>query len=220
MLANSSGLLARVIERWQASLILNMNTGGPTSMTAAQTLWANGRADVVGPWTFRKGETEWGLVLNQAGDLGGTYFGRNLIKVEDPACAPGGIADNTDAMRWNLRGNFSNAGVFTYVCTNDAVADATTNQILLQNAAPGTRGTLGSQTLESFGDWSFDASMSKTFQVDESKSFQVRVDATNVFNHPRPNAPTFNINGNNVIGTITGKDDSSRAFRGQLRFTF
>jgi len=220
LLSNSSGLLARLIERWQASIILNLSTGGPTSLTAAQTLWANGRADVVGPWAFRKGEAQWGLVLNQAGDLGGSYFGNNLIKVEDPACAPGGIADNTDALNWNLRGNFSSAGVFTYVCTNDAVADGRTGQILLQNAAPGTRGTLGSQTVEGLGDWSFDASMSKSFRIAETKSVQVRLDATNVFNHPKPNAPNFNINGNSVLGTITGKDDSVRTFQAQLRFTF
>jgi hypothetical protein len=130
------------------------------------------------------------------------------------------VADNTDALGWNLRGNLSTAGVFTYVCTNDAVADATTGQILLQNAAPGVRGTLGSQTVEGLGDWSFDGSMSKTFQIGEVKSIQVRIDATNVFNHPKPNAPVLDINGANVIGTITGKNDDSRAFRGQLRFTF
>jgi hypothetical protein len=220
LLGNSSGLLARLIERWQTSVILNMNTGGPVSLTGAQTFWANGRPDVVGPWPYRTGDAKWGLVLNAAGDVGGTYFGNNLKKVEDPACAPGGIADRTDAMGYNLRGNFSNAGVFTYVCTNDAIADASTGQILLQNAAPGTRGTLGSQTMEGLGAWSFDASMSKTFRVSETKSFQVRVDATNVFNHPSPSAPSFNINGNNELGIITGKDDSTRQFQGQLRFSF
>jgi hypothetical protein len=219
VLPNSSGWVARLLERWQGSIILNLNTGAPTSMTATQTLWANGRPDVVGPWAFRKGDAQWGLPLNAAGDLGGTYFGTGLTKVEDPACAPGGITDNTDALGWNLRGNSSQAGVFTYVCTNDAVADANGN-IILKNAAPGTRGTLGSQTLEGLGDWSFDGSMSKAFQIGEGRSIQVRVDATNVFNHPRPNAPNFNINGNNVVGTITGKDDSARTFRGQIRLTF
>jgi hypothetical protein len=220
LLANSTGWLARLVERWQASVILNMNTGGPASISATQTLWANGRPNVVGPWEFRKGDTQWGTVLNAAGDLGGKYFGNNLVKVEDPACAPGGITDNTDAMGFNLRGNFSSAGVFSYVCTNDAVADATTGQILLQNAAPGTRGSLGSQTVEGLGDWSFDGSMSKTIRLGESKSLQVRVDATNVFNHPKPNAPTLDINGGNVIGTITGKNDAARTFQGQLRFSF
>jgi len=219
LLSNSSGILARLVERWQASIIMNMSTGGPTSLTAGQTLWANGRPDVVGPWGIRKGDTKWGLPLNAAGDLGGQYFGNGLIKVEDPACAPGGITDNTDALGYNLRGNFSSAGVFSYVCTNDAVADAT-GKILLQNAAPGTRGTLGSQTLEGLGDWSFDASMSKAFRLGESKSVQVRVDATNVFNHAKPNAPNLNINGASVLGTITGKDDSTRTFRGQVRFAF
>jgi hypothetical protein len=220
LLSNSSGWLARLVERWQASVIVNMSTGGPSSFSAIQTLWANGRPDVVGPWNVRKGEVKWGTVLNAAGDLGGRYFGDGYMKVEDPACAPGGIADNTDALGYNLRGNLSATNVFTYVCTNDALADAKTGQILLRNAAPGTRGSLGSQTVEELGDWSFDGTMSKTFQIGEVKSLQVRVDAINVFNHPKPNDPTLDINGNNLIGTITGKDESARTFRGQVRFTF
>ena len=36
------------------------------------------------------------------------------------------------------------------------------------------------QNLQTRGVWNFDASMSKTFRIAESKSVQIRMDATNV----------------------------------------
>src|SRR5205807_8127734 len=72
-------------------------------------------------------------------------------------------------------------------CTLQAVAGAKTGQILLKNPKPGTRGTLGRNTLELPGQWNFDAAMSRTVRITETKTLQVRFDATNVFNHPVPN---------------------------------
>ena len=96
------------------------------------------------------------------------------------------------------------------MCTNDAVADAKTGQILLQNAAPGKRGTLGTNTLQAPGVWNFDASMSKTFRVSESKSAQIRMDASNVLNHPTPLAPTLDINSETPFGYMTDGKSGSR----------
>jgi hypothetical protein len=225
LLANTSGWVARLIERWQASFIFNGYTGRPVSVTAGQTLWGGSNPDIVGPFPVRGGSTEWGTIVTNAstGYLGGTYFGSPspFIKVPDPACAPGGLTDRTDAMGFNLRGNLSaTTGNFTQVCTNDALADAKTGQILLQNARPGTRGTLAANTLQTRGVWSFDASMSKTFRISESKSAQIRVDASNVLNHPTPPDPTLNINSGTAFGNMEGDKSGNRSFRGSLRLTF
>jgi hypothetical protein len=40
--------------------IFNMNTGQPASIAAGNMLYANGVADVVGPFSLRKGSVHWG----------------------------------------------------------------------------------------------------------------------------------------------------------------
>jgi hypothetical protein len=115
LLANSSGWVARLAERWQASFIFNGYTGRPASVTGAQSLWSGSNPDVVGPFPVRGGSTEWGtIVTNAIGNTGGTYFGSPspFVKVPDPACAPGGLTDVTDAMGFNLRGNPTTTGGF------------------------------------------------------------------------------------------------------------
>jgi len=67
--------------------------------------------------------------------------------------------------------------------------------------------------------WTFDANMSKTFQLTESKTLQVRFDARNVLNHPQPAIGGLTINNNDTLGSITSKS-GSRTFQGQLRLAF
>jgi hypothetical protein len=63
--------------------------------------------------------------------------------------------------------------------------------------------------------------MSKTFNITESKQLQVRVDTTNVLNHPQPGAVNFDSSSAN-FGLITGATGKTgtRSFQGSLRFTF
>jgi hypothetical protein len=135
------------------------------------------------------------------GDYGNYFAGQSFEKVSDPQCA---------AVATDLRA----------YCSIQAVRDSRTGQILLQNPQPGTRGTLGRQTMELPGSWSFDAALSKSVRISEAKSLQFRLDATNVFNHPVPNSPDFNLNSTNTFGFIKDKGDQRRQFKGQLRFTF
>jgi hypothetical protein len=58
---------------------------------------------------------------------------------------------------------------------------------------------------------------SKSFRITESKSVQVRLDATNVLNHPVPNQPTL---GASALGAISGKGDQTRQLQGQVRVSF
>src|SRR5262249_14655085 len=151
-------------------------------------LYAGSVPDIVGPFPVKDfGKVKWD------GDFG-NFFGDRFGKVSDPQCAL--VADTLKSL-----------------CTLQAVTDAKTGQILLQNPKPGTRGTLGRQTLELPGQWSFDASMSKTVRILEGKSLQVKLDAQNIFNHPVPylsaTSVGLNINSSNAFGFIQDKGNST-----------
>lgn len=111
------------------------------------------------------------------------------------------------------------AGSVTTFCTLLAVQDSS-GKIVLQNPQPGSRGNIGRQTIENPGTWDFDANVRKTFQFGETKSLQIRIDATNILNHPLPSNPSFNLNATNAFGYIADKTDAHRQFQAQLRFGF
>ena len=83
--------------------------------------------------------------------------------------------------------------------------------------------------------WNLDANLSKTFQLTESKSLQLRIDCTNVLNHPWPQDPiglgttgqvtgTVSNFGANNFGQILGKGGTNngfpRQFQAKVRFSF
>ena len=107
-------------------------------------------------------------------------------------------------------------------CTLSALAvknaDGTAGPIVLQNPKPGTRGSLGRGVLELPGTYRLDPSLSKNFRISESKSVQIRVDATNVLNHPDSLSPTLTLS--DSFGDITGRGNQVRNFQGQFRFNF
>jgi hypothetical protein len=125
--------------------------------------------------------------------------------------------------------NVTSAQNLRVLCTLNAVADAKTGQVLLENPLPGKRGNLSQRTVEGPGRWRFDANVSKTLKVSETKSLQFRLDATDVLNHPEPNVTAttasnliMDINSPN-FGLITGVNAKStlhRQFQAQLRFNF
>jgi len=192
---NTAGWIARAIEGWQTSFIFNANTGVPTSIGAGNMLYDNGVPDVVGDFPVKSfGSVEWN------GDSG-NQFGNRFGQVADPQCT---------AIATEIRP----------YCTLQAITDAGTNAILLQNPQPGRRGTLGQKTMELPGAWSFDAAMSKRVKVTESKSVQFRMDATNIFNHPLMGNPNFNLNSTTPFGSVQTKGNQRRQFKAQLRFDF
>jgi hypothetical protein len=113
-------------------------------------------------------------------------------------------------------------------CTLSAIADASTGQILLQNAQPGKRGNFGLRSIEGPGLWRFDANLAKSVKVSEGKALLFRIDATDVFNHPEPATPVLDINGLNFgqVAAVTtpvpatAKTTLHRQFQASLRFTF
>jgi len=202
-LGNSSGALARALERWQVSWISNLSTGAPLTVSAASMLYANGRPDIVGPFPKNVlGKVRWG---GDYGNFGGMLPANTFIQVVDPQCAQVTTLQNLQAQ-----------------CNLDAMAlrnpDGTAGQIVLQTAQPGKQGTLGQGTLEGPGNWTFDANISKTFRIAEGKSATIRIDTRNVLNHPTPGAPAVAVTGA-TFGNINTKS-GNRTFQGQLRFSF
>jgi hypothetical protein len=154
----------------------------------------------VQPLSFRKGEVAWGDPAPNF-QATGNYFGSGTYsKVTDPQCR-------------------AVASSLTAFCTLLAVQDSS-GKIVLQNPQPGTRGNVGRQTIENPGTWDFDANIRKTVRFSESKSLTIRIDATNILNHPLPSNPSFNLNATNSFGYIADKTDAHRQFQAQVRFGF
>ena len=213
---NSNGVLARVIEGWQTSWIVNFQTGAPLTITAQSMLYRLGTPDQVRPFDFKAARgVRWPDGANS-----GLYFGDVFKKVPDPQC--GAIDPSLQPF-----------------CTLQAVADKSGN-IILQNPQPGTRGNVGLNTIEGAGVWSADMAVTKSFKIRETLTGTVRVDARNVFNHPTPGAPAagfgappsdggaqLNLNDTNPFGNIPLKGASAgywvpsqRAFQLKVRLDF
>jgi hypothetical protein len=199
---NSSGTMARLIEGWQLGWIVNINSGQPMSIAAQNMLYALGTPDIVGPFDTKAGKVT--FQQNQSG----SYLPAGAFRaVPDPQC-----------------GRVTTLQGLQGQCTIDAVADAQTGQILLQNPLPGSRGTLGQRLLEGPGQWRFDANLRKMVRIGENRSLEFRVDARNVLNHPEPADPVLDINNANfgrIVGTQgNAKSTLHREFQAQLRFNF
>jgi hypothetical protein len=97
---------------------------------------------------------------------------------------------------------------------------------VLVNPKPGEYGVLTPNSLTRFGFWGFDANVQKSIRISESKQLTIRVDATNVLNHPEPFIPLFTTNNAFIsqFGVIEcGCGDSksgTRMFQAQVRLSF
>jgi hypothetical protein len=183
---NSSGLVARVIEGWKLSWIIQLTSGAPANLAAQSMLYGNGTPDIAGKFVASDGHVSW-----QNGAANGNYFEDVYKKVTDPQCA-------------------STAATLRSLCTLTAVADASGN-VVLQNPLPGARGTLGQNAIEMPGTWSFDSGFGKRFRINETKGLTVRMDATNIFNHPQPANPNLDINSNVPFGNMRQRRVTGRS---------
>jgi hypothetical protein len=210
LLGNSSGVLARALERWQMGFIYSVSSGAPRNFSAGNNmLYANGRPNIVGPWKTPEGNVKWDGV-------NGNYYSEDYQTYEDPQCTNMTTADNLKTS-CTLKGL---ALVVPQGTPGAVLINATNNTYgikLLENPLPGHQGNLGANTLHTFPKWRLDGNLSKTFRVRESVQAQVRVDATNIFNHPTPADATLGFSDN--FGQITTKT-GSRTFQAKLRVTF
>jgi hypothetical protein len=194
LMRNSTGPLARLVENWEMSWILNLSSGDPSNILAQSMLYANGVPDRVGNFDPKIGKVVW-----KDGDLAGNFFGGAYSQVRDPQCS-------------------TIAATLQSICTLNAIAD-TSGNIVLQNSLPGTRGNLGRNIIEGPGTWSLDGALSKAFRITETKRLQIRLDAINVFNHPVPADPTLDLNSAQAFGNIATKT-GARQFQLMMRLQF
>jgi len=221
LLGNSSGWLARAVERWQTNFIFNGASGTPTSFTPGIShFYASSGYDVVSPnWAVPEAHVVW----NEGTTTGTMYPGNKYVGVTDPQCLDPKVVTQGDKMGTNLSGYGTSGAVggTGAVCTISALAtrnpDGTPGEILLRYPMPGKTGNLGLGNIYYFGQWSLDMNLSKSFRFSESKTLQVRLDASNVLNHATPNQPTLSAGS---LGTISGKGNQTRQLQGQLRISF
>jgi hypothetical protein len=179
LLGNAPGIVQRLVERWQVGAIFSLSSGQPLTINASTASIHQGTADtpvIVG--TFPKSTGKVTRVAN-----GAVYFD-GLQQVVDPARA------NVTTLQTTQSG-FSNR----------AIADAQGN-LLLVNPTPGQLGTLGQRWIEGPGTVGFDVNMIKHVRIDETKDFELRLDAINVLNRPNFGNPQLDIN-NTGFGRIT-----------------
>jgi len=226
LFSSTSGWLARVIERWQTSFILNLASGQPVSIGGAGTMrYGNPRYVVASPlWEIPKGELKW----DGPGNNSGRFFSDNFASRTDPQCA------DTTQVAASLTAFCTLQSLYMTVPANTPGAivfsDGKSRIPVLVNPKPGQIGTLGNRTLDSFGTWFLDGNIQKSFRLSESKTLSLRVDATNILNHPQPNVPNFTVGGT-AFGAVTGAlakgqtifgqaTPVQRNFQGQVRLTF
>ena len=213
--SNASGFWARAMENWQASWIVNLASGAPTNVSANSMLYGLGVPDIVGPFESKDYVKSWANGArsgNVFSDGNGTAL---YSKVRDPQCLNRTLVD----------ADLGTAGV----CTLNGIANSS-GQVVLQTPLPGTRGTLGQRTVEGLGTWSTDMAIQKKIKLTESKSMTVRLDATNIFNHPTPSigggffaatagAPDLNLQSTAPFGDLNSKV-GNREFQLKARLDF
>jgi Carboxypeptidase regulatory-like domain len=241
LFGNTSGWVARLIEDWQLSTIFNMTSGMPNTIVSRSALYEslsssnfgltpanNAPPDLAleglaafGDFAHGIGKVDWGN-----GASTGTYFKDfRFVRVPDPQCA------NVPALASGA-GQTLRSRCDSQLSAVARVADDGSQVLVFQNPQPGTRGNLGTSTIEGPGLWTIDASMSKSFQIDEVHRLQIRFDATNVLNHPNPCSPGFcpgqnrgtnltlnnNTNDFGLIGVKTAT--RARQFQASVRLDF
>ncbi len=236
---NSHGVFARAIEGWRLGGIYTISSGAWTSITAQSMLYFNGVPDIANAGLLKEmldnAGVKWGVPGNTSNLLEGDFFDRTKwVKVADPQCAGVTSLQTLSGTSATVNG----ITTFTPRCTLQAIAkivpDSTagaianidglghSGQYVLVNPKPGTQGNLGQNVLRGIAPWRFDANLSKSLRLTESKRLEFRVDTFNVLNHDQPGNPSLSINtASTPFGQITTKNGNAPRFvQGQLRLQF
>ena len=171
------------------------------------------------PLTLTTGiNNHWGLtnnfpVLHQS-------LPKDFGKVKKSGLAPGvityfdGLQPVNDPIRATVTTLQSTQGASANYAINDAQG-----KTLLSNPVPGTVGNLRNGYLEGPGNFGLDANLTKVVRIDESKTFELRLDAINVLNHPNFGNPTASIN-STTFGRINLPTTGNRQFVFNARLSF
>jgi hypothetical protein len=178
LLNGNNGVVSRIVGGWQMSWIGNVASGRPFSITTSNTtLYGATAPNRVG--TFEPGNA--GNVVWPHGAGTGSYYWNDQTQapkytlVADPQCQSVTTAQN-------LQGACT---LFAYALNGDA------SKLVFVNPYPTERGNFAQNSLRQPSIWSADMAMSKSVRITEGKTLQIRMDATNIFNHAQPSAGAF-----------------------------
>jgi hypothetical protein len=171
-------VLGRIIGGWQLSWIHTMQTGRPGYFSANTTLWGGATPDKVGEFNNKSGRITW-----EHGARTGSYYDNKYINVTDPQCA---YVTERDGLR-------GNCGILAVALADDPT------KIIFQNPLPGKRGNFARYDISTPLTWNTDMAFTKSVRIAEGKSIQVRVDATNVWNHAQPTRGYFGSAGSRTV---------------------
>jgi hypothetical protein len=181
----SPNIVGRIIGGWQISWIHTMQSGRPGSITTSTGITGTGRPDLVAPFDTKSGHVAW-----KPGARYGNYWNFAYVAGKDPQCA-------------NVT---SQQGLANYCYLKAMYQDSNFNglvdagePVVFQNPAPATRGNFDPWSLTAPLVWNTDMALTKMVRIAEGKSFQLRIDATNVFNHPLPSNGTYGSSGSRTV---------------------
>jgi hypothetical protein len=187
LLANASGWLQRLTERWQMGAIVGLVSGAPLTIAApVSSLWQSS----TGTTPMLEGDFPHSTGQVTKLSNGVVYF-PGFTQGTDP-----GVSAVTTTNALNTR------------YTNLAIFDGQGRPVLV-NPIAGQVGTLGRNIIEGPGRFTLDANLIKRVRISESKEFEFRLDSTNILNHPLFGNPNVNIDSTN-FGQITSASDGRR----------
>jgi hypothetical protein len=193
------------------SWIHTMSAGSPQTLTGdVNYLWGGNMMSQALPFDFKSGYVDW-----KPNATNGNYYAGKYTTATDPQCT------NTELVYFDLR----------TACTLKAIVPVThkdgDNDYIFVNTNPGQQSNLGRNMFTSPMRWSTDGALSKSIRISEGKSFQIRVDATNIFNHAQPADPTYSLSGSYMFGMMfygtpfqVASKSGQRTFQARLRFDF
>jgi hypothetical protein len=181
-----------------------MSAGSPQTLTGdVNYLWGGNMMSQALPFDFKSGYVDW-----KPNASNGNYYANKYSTTTDPQCS------NTELVASDLR----------YSCTLKAVVLSThktdDQDYVFVNTIPGQQSNLGRNTFTSPMRWSTDGALSKSIRISEGKSFQIRVDATNIFNHAQPADPGYSISSYTTTPFQISSKSGQRTFQARLRFDF
>ena len=199
---NSSGWVARIIERWQTSFIVNFSTGLPFEYHRGQHVVCERRRRC-----------------------------RGAVRPE-PGKSPLGRSRRKRPTRWELTSDLQPSGKswipsaprlqwtsarFARFRRSPTPAPA---RLFFRILGREPEAPLADNRWHSLERGALTRISARHFEISEARSVQVRFDSTNILNHPWPGTPSLSINSANPFGYIAAKGTQRREFKGQVRLTF
>ncbi len=197
-LSNSSGFVARLVERWQFGSIINVFSGNPITIFSGRASYNSFNAASTPATSVADVDSSLGSVQKLGN---GVAYWTNLKPVQDPYVA-----------------SITNINNIRNSSTLQALVDEN-GKMLFVNAVPGSPGTMGIGFFNGPGELRFDLNVVKRVRLTERFSLELRADAISALNHANFADPNGDMNSVN-FGRITSTDSGARIMVVSARINF